>query len=113
MAPTTAKNTYSWSQKIIFSLSIKDIGQFLLAMRRGETVELLHDPGAGTNRKGQIVKKLCYYVKDPKQGALLSLSESRKGEENKKNYTVPMTADEILTLNVLLQAFVPSVLAWQ
>lgn len=121
MAPTTAPNVYNWDKKIMFSLSIKDAGQLLLAMKRGESVTLTHDPQAGTQNKGKIVKKLNYYVKDVKQGALLSLEESRKqaneGDEakegnGKKNYMVPLTADEVLVLASLLQAYLPFMLSW-
>ena len=113
MTGATGKNQYDWKNKIQFCLSIKDIGMLLVAIKKGTRQELTHDPGAGTSRKGTIMKKLTYDVKDKSKGALLSLYEKKKDDEKGRNVTVPLSLDETIVLGLLLEAVTPSTLAWR
>lgn len=109
---TVKPNTYDWNNKIQFCLSVKDVGELLVAMKKGISKTLTHDPGAGTQSKGNITKILKWEVKDKNKGALLSLFEKKKDDEKGKNVMVPLSLDEVLTLGVLFEAIVPSMLAW-
>lgn len=112
MAVTTKPNAYDWDRKIQFCLSVKDVGEILTAMKKGITKTLTHDPGAGTQKKGNITKVLKWEVKDKSKGALLSLYEKKKGDEKGRNVMVPLSLDEVLTLGLLFEAVTPSMLAW-
>lgn len=112
MTVATGPNKYDWNQKISFCLSIKDIGTLLVAMKKAKSTDLTHDPGAGTNRKGQITKKLIYEVKNKEKGALLSLYEKKREEEKGRRVMVPLSLDEVFVLAELFKTALSSMVAW-
>ena len=118
MASPKGKNDYDWENKINFKLSLADIGKILHYLETGvgnsneqKTCSLVHDPGAGTANKGKITKTLSVSTVDLRtKGAFFDLSE--KSGDNRKQHKVPLTADEVKILAVLLRASISQVLGW-
>jgi hypothetical protein len=111
MAATTAPDVYGWDKKIIFALSVNDMSQLLVGLRTGAEVKLMHDPGAGSDSKGQVSKYLTFT--SPKglvAGGLLSLSQS--SGDDKRNYTVPLSGAEVVALGELLRVALTRALGW-
>lgn len=108
------KNVYDWANKITFALGLVDISKVLLFLRTAEVggeMSLVHDPGAGTDNKGQTIKSLkLTSPKGLREGVLLNVS--KKSGEDITSHTVPLSADEVLTLATLFQAALPRILAW-
>ena len=108
------KNVYDWANKITFALGLVDISKILLFLRTadvGGEMSLIHDPGAGTDTKGQTIKSLkLSSPKGLREGVILNVS--KKAGEDIVSHTVPLSADEVLTLATLLQAALPKILAW-
>lgn len=128
VAPTTAPNVYDWKdQKIIFALSVKDIGQLLYKVRvastgrdraptaeeiNSQTLSLVHDPNMKGENQGKTVKRLTLsFPKGTHAGGMLKVTS--KNEEAEKNVTIPLTGDELLTLVMLLEAALPVMLSWR
>lgn len=109
-----APDVYDWDNKITMALSINDMGKILVALRTGSALELLHDPGAGSESKGKIRKYLN--ISSPKgieNGCILNASETNSmTEQAPKKHMVPMTLDEVTVLATLLQAAIGRCLAW-
>lgn len=111
-AQTVGPNKYDWEKKIIFALSVTDIGKVLLFLSTGNDSTLMHDPGAKSDRQGQIKKYLN--LTSPKGildgGALVSLSMT-SGDETSK-YTIPLSPDECIILKTLLTTAVSRSVNW-
>lgn len=112
VAPTVGPNKYDWENKINFALSVTDIGKIVLFLSTGESVSIMHDPGAKTEKQGATRKYLN--LSSPggllEKGCLLNLSQSTG--EQKTQYMVPMTPDECLVIKQLLIAAIPATLNW-
>ena len=114
ISSAVGKNKYDWKNKIMIQLSIKDLGQLLVGLGTGKNVSIIHDPGAGTDNKGQVVKTLSF--SSPKglgEGGFLSCSMSSGRDKEKVEHRVGMTADEIIVLRELLKSVIPKALAWE
>lgn len=111
MTSPSAPDVYDWANKVIFAMSVTDLGKLLVGLRSGNEVKLLHDPGAGSEKMGQVKKTLSFTSpKGLEAGGLLSLYET--AIDNKKSHTVPLTGDEVMTLAVLIQAGISRCLNW-
>jgi hypothetical protein len=108
IASAKDKNVYDWDTKIIFALSVSDIGKLLLGLNKKGDTELMHDPGAKTDAQGAVKKFLNVKVSD--QGALFSVTQAAGGD--KRTHTVPMSPDEVVVLRQLLQSAISSALSW-
>lgn len=108
---TKDKNIYDWDNKIVFALSIDDIGKILLSLATGETCKIMHDPGAATKAAGVTNKVLS--ISSPsgtKVGVIIQISETTAGET--KTHKVPLAGSEVMILKELLSAAIPRLLAW-
>jgi Whirly transcription factor len=110
VAPTVGPNLYDWDKKIIFALSVVDIGKLVNKLRAGQEVKLLHDPGAQTEKAGQVTKTLSFTAPTEK-GSLFSIQEKNKSGEP-KSYNVPLSPEEMTIIGTLLVAAIPVCLAW-
>jgi len=111
MAPTIGKNVYDWDNKITFALSVNDMSQLLLGLRTGDEVKLMHDPGAGTDNKGQVSKYMTFNSPNgTKIGGFLYLTQIIN--DDKRNYKVPLSGAEVVALGELLRVALTRALAW-
>lgn len=113
------KNVYDWEKKIVFALSITDLGKLLYGMRTGcldkdgnpGEVKITHDPGAGSEAKGKVQKYLSLSSpKGPAAGFYLSMTQF--GGQEKMTHKVPITADEGVVLGALFQSAISKLLNW-
>lgn len=112
-ATTIGKNTYDWEGKTTFACSITDMGKIVLFLSvPGVNLDIMHDPGAKTDREGQVRKHLKAFSKDGplKGGCMLTVSES--SGSNNKEHKIPLSADECITLRQLLLRAMPRALDW-
>lgn len=109
-ANATAPNVYDWEHKIVFALSPADIGTFLSGFQSG-SCKLLHDPGAGSDRKGQKVKNLDLQAGQNAGTFFLNLSE-KIGDEEARVVKIPLNAGEARCIITLLTAALPVMLGW-
>lgn len=108
----TGPNVYDWNSKITFALSVNDLGKVLTALRNGTECTLLHDPGAQTTTQGQVTKNFRFTLQTEK-GMLLSVRETNKVVPgNDKNYSIPMSPDEVSLLGTLVLRAIPACLGW-
>jgi hypothetical protein len=112
ISSASGRNTYDWKNKITVQLSIKDVGQLLVGLTTGKQVTITHDPGAGTESKGRVVKVLSFSSpKGLSEGAFLSCS--MKQNEEKLEHRVGLTPDEIIVMSELFKAIIPKALGWE
>lgn len=108
------KNVYDWENKVIFALGLTDLGKVLRFLRTsqvGDSLQLLHDPGAQSAMAGKVIKTL--YLSSPQgigQGLILSLS-AKEGDRLVK-HSIPLSGDEVAILGTLVQAAIPKLLSW-
>ncbi len=110
-APTTGPNVYDWNNKIIFALSVGDMGKIVSGLTGGNEVKLVHDPGAKSDQAGQVNKNLTFTAPGDK-GCLFYLNENNKANPEGKKYCVPLTNDELLIIVTLLRSAISTCLAW-
>jgi hypothetical protein len=111
MASTIAPNVYDWDNKIVFALSVQDLSQFLLSLRTGDEMQLMHDPGAKSDSQGEIKKYLSFTSpKGLKTGGMLSLSQT-VGEDTRR-HTVPLSGVDVITIGELLRVALVKCLNW-
>lgn len=126
IAPTVDKNTYDWNQKIIMALSVGDLSKVLYFLVTGKSpvkkererdgkptnsMTLMHDPGAKSDREGQVRKYLRLYSPGGTADGLMLSAEHVTGDE-KRSHSVPLTGDEVIALRSLLQVVIPAALSW-
>ncbi len=105
------KNVYDWDKKIIFALSIQDMGAVNHCLLTGQEAKLMHDPGAKSDSQGAVKKYLT--IQSPNgtaEGCIVTLSQTSGGET--RRHTVPMTGAEVIVLRSLLQAAMARALGW-
>lgn len=105
------KNEYDWNSKIIFALSVNDIGQILHTLVTGEECRLMHDPGAKTEAQGAVKKYMT--ISSPQgttKGVMIHAAQQSGGE--KRSHTVPVSGAEVLVLRTLFQEATAKMLAW-
>jgi len=108
---TKDKNVYDWENKITIALSVNDLGKVLFALKTGEETKIMHDPGAKSDRAGQVQKFLN--VSSPNgtaQGCMVRASMTSNGQT--KSHQVPLTGDELLVLGCLVQSAISRALGW-
>jgi len=112
----TAPNTYDWDNKIRFALGVDDVGKmvhFLRTAKAGDSLELFHDPGKGSNTESQVTKTLS--LSTPKGlyegGCLLKVSQNNQGKDP-TSHMVPLSVPETMTLQIALSAAIPKIIGW-
>jgi len=112
---TKGNNQYDWDNKITMALSTGDLAKLLMFLeggQAGETLSLLHDPGAQTNRAGDIRKTIKFYSpKGLKEGCFVSVLMSMKNRDNVE-HKVPLSGSEVKELAVSIRGFIPVARAW-
>lgn len=111
-------NVYDWKNKIILALSITDLGQILYFLMAGhsekgtgESLHIMHDPGAKSENANKVVKSLNMYSPNgTSKGCLVSVSKKTSKETIK--HTVPVSGAELLVLRELIKAAIPHCLNW-
>jgi len=113
IAPATGPQQYDWSKKIVFALSHGNVAELLHAMRYGVEAKLVHDPGAKSEKAGQVVKSFnMTFPKKPQEGCMVHVNQSDKAGE-KKNYSIGFSGSEIIALSTLFLSALPKMLAWE
>ena len=102
------KNVYDWDSKIIFALSVGDMGKVLLGLGKVGETEIMHDPNAKSTDAGKVKKFLNMKLSD--KGALFSVTQMSGGE--RVSHSVPLSPDEVVVLRQLLQAGIVTALSW-
>jgi hypothetical protein len=108
---TKEKNVYDWENKVTVALSTNDLGKVLFGLKTGNEVKLLHDPGAKSEKAGEVTKTVN--ISSPNgtaEGCMVRVSQ--KTGEVVKTHTVPLTGDEVLVLATLVQAAISRSLGW-
>lgn len=105
----TAPNVYDWDNKIVFALSVTDVGAFLDGIKKGN-VKLYHDPGMKSDEQGQVTKGLEVTKPEDKDSFWFKLRE--KQGETTKEVNLPISLQEMLILDNLLRAALPKLLNW-
>lgn len=103
------KNKYDWDNKIVFALSVTDVGTFLAGIKQG-SVKLYHDPGMKSETQGQTTKSLEVSKAEGKDSYWFSLRE--KQGETQKQVGLPISIQEMLILDNLMRAALPKLLNW-
>lgn len=118
MSSAIGPNQYDWEHKITMALSITDMGKVLEFLRTGKSLALMHDPGAKSDSQGEIRKHLNFDSPNgimgkegARGGCIIRCSMSAGG--NTTTHTVPLSTDECIVLQQLLQAAIPAALHWQ
>lgn len=111
VANAVGPNVYDWDKKTIFALSVVDMGKIVSGLRLGDAVKLLHDPGAQSEKAGQVTKTLNFTAPTNK-GSLFSIQEKVKGSEEIKNFSVPLSPDEVTVIGTLLSTAISVCLSW-
>lgn len=112
----TGDNVYNWEEKVIFALSVTDMGKILQTLNQeGKQIDfkLMHDPGAKSAHQGETQKHLTLYTKTSglcENGGLLTLREKTKTAT--REHKVPLTADEAVVLKQLLTTAISAALNW-
>jgi len=111
-ASAIGKNLYDWENKITFACSVSDMGKLIHSLTTGTELDIMHDPGAKTDREGATRKHVKLYTKDgiAKAGCMLTVTEQTR--EDKKEHKVPVSPDECIVLRQLLLHAVSRALAW-
>ena len=109
------KNVYDWNKKIVFALSITDIGKWLEVLEGSKPeAKLMHDPGAKSTNQGKVRKYVEISapggIKD--KGMVVTASEVMAGSNTPIRHTVPLSSDECVTLRCAMQSFVAKAIAW-
>jgi len=117
IASAKDKNVYDWENKIVFALSVSDMGQILYFLTMGcdpkgnESLSLMHDPGAKSESQGAVKKFMrLYSPKGVAKGCMVTMTQQSGGQERK--HEVPLDGAEAMTLRSLLQAAIPQALNW-
>jgi len=109
------KNQYDWDNKISMALTPDDMGKFLTAFRTGREMKILHDPGAGSPRAGQIYKTIYFSspngIMAENGGGIFKFSQ--KGSDTERTHTIPASTSEIMVLMTLLTQAISGVLGWK
>lgn len=111
-ASASGKNVYDWESKITMAMSVNDMGKIVHALTTTGNVDIMHDPGAKTDKAGLTSKHLKLYSKEGvmKAGCLLTLIQTTGG--NTIKHTVPVAPDECIIIRQLFASAIPSSLQW-
>lgn len=102
---------FNWDNKITVKLGMADLGKILDGLETStEEISLFHDPGAGTEHKGEVSKNIQF--KKAAKGSYylnVSLVESRKVT---KKISIALSPAEVRTLMCLIDVAIPKILGW-
>jgi hypothetical protein len=104
------------------ALSAQDISKVILFLRNPNSsvakkneagdlqLQIYHDKGAGTERKGQETTQLTINKSQDRDSFFVNLRQNKQSDSN--TVSVPLSQDEAVAVGTLLSAAIPAVLAW-
>jgi hypothetical protein len=107
-APSSGPKTYDWTQKIVFSLSVDEMGKVL---ENKFPVELFHDPNMMSEKQGQVTKGL--QITALERGFMFSVRQMDKSPEAKNpqsRIAVKVDPHEMMVLRSLMNFSIPRAL---
>jgi hypothetical protein len=120
MGAAIGPNQYDWENKILISLSLTDISKLLLFLsepfnkifEKDGKLSIYHDKNMGTKEKeGEDVKVFEATFSEERGSFGFQLTHKTKANGS-RNIFVPVSADEAMSIRLLLQSAVPLVMAW-
>ncbi|MHA2065168.1 MAG: hypothetical protein ACXABY_12400 [Candidatus Thorarchaeota archaeon] len=121
MAPAVGNNVYDWkNSKITIALNVTDIPKVLMYLRApghkmfkktDGKLKIYHDRRAGTADRGKDVTSLEFDCPPDKDNMFVRAFQKRNGSQ--KTATITISPDEALAMGTLLQAAIPTILAWR
>jgi len=118
-SPIPGGNTCNWKEKIILALNMTDLGKLLFFLRVGktsgknpsDTLSLVHDRYAGTDRAGEVMKTVRVWSPNgTTQGAMVTIQE--KNGDTSREHKIPLSGDDIAILGTLVQAAIVKIVGW-
>ena len=105
-------DAFDWNGKVTIKLGINDLGMILSGLDKSlDKIEMIHDPGAGSDSKGAITKSITI-VKNPKRAGYyfnIVVSENKKMT---RKISVLMSDADIAILKSILNVAVCRILRW-
>lgn len=111
-APATGKRAYDWKDgRITLALSEHEVGRLILTLQKRQKAEFFHDKDLGKETQGEKTKKLQIAPTDDGTALMFRFVERVKGEDRALK-SIPVLAEEAITLCTLLRAAIPKILGW-
>lgn len=106
-ASSTGIRQYDWTQKLVFALSVAEIGE-VLSFSSSDKINLLHDPNKGRDGEGTVIKTL--QIVPMKDGYFFNLSMRKDGQERK--VSLPISTSEFSVIRTALNYILPYLMGW-
>lgn len=111
-APSTGKRTYDWKNgRITLALNEHEVGRLILTLQKRIKTEFFHDKELGKEAQGERTKKLQIAPTDDGTALMFRFVERTK-DDDRALKSIPVLAEEAMTLCTLLQAAIPKILGW-
>jgi hypothetical protein len=111
LAPVSGARTYDWSKKATFLLDPTECGSVVSMDITKDTVEFFHDPNMGSEKQGDISKRLQIYKSPDGKAVFVSLYVKDKSDAP-KSYVIPLTFPEFYVLRRLIDFSIPRLLGF-
>ena len=118
VASSIGPRKYDWESKITLGLNLLELGKIIqfaepylvrgIFPKPEEKLDLIHDPGMGTDTQGQVLKSFNISSTDDKWFTSLS---AKTGEETKR-VSVNMDSSEMRLVVEVCRAAIPKLLDW-
>lgn len=110
-APAIGVRQYDWEKKLMFSLSVAEIGT-LMSLGIKDSCEFFHDPNIGKSDEGNIRKKLKVEPLPDGSGHFFSLSVQNRMLNVDESIYIPVARAEFTVLNTIFSFVIPYLLGW-
>ena len=110
MAAGVAREKYNWAGALRLCLTAGELGELLTGLD-GAEVSIIHDPGAGTQAKGAVVKAMKVRRGDDGR-MMVSMGSKANGGPWASAGTVGLSPSELATVRELIRAAIPVLLGW-
>jgi hypothetical protein len=114
IASATGERQYDWNSKIVFALSVDDVGKllhFFITAGENDSLNLVHDPNKNSTDEGKIVKSMNVWTREGSLGGVMMTLTSKMGEDSIK-HKVGLSGHEVVVLKALFEHAIPKLLAW-
>jgi len=105
-ASAVADRKFNWEAALSFALTPIEISKIEVNRLSGNQTELLHDPNAGTGKKGTVIKKLYVSITDDGNGIKFFITVKEK--EGNNTATFIMSHEEFFLFRTLALSFIPT-----
>jgi len=108
------KNQYDWKNKVIFALSIDELGKllhFFVSAGEGESLNLVHDSGKGSATEGELIKTMNCFTRDGVLGGMM-VTIMQKKDDQTTTHKIPVSGNEVMVLKALFEFAIPRLLGW-